>query len=265
MWRWTGSREELYHYGVLGMKWGVRKDRYKSNFDKDTVYKKGSKMHVMTTGEHGVDLHRKYTYASTNATDTAFYNSFLARGTKAATGDKKAFTNELTVTKNIKVPSQKVAVDTFMEMYKNDPIGTADAIAKSASVKRRIGKVSALQEWSLKRTENKLYKQTFAELTKHGEDYVRNEGYNIFSLSMATIQNPARDKYFDMLLSKGYGGILDVNDINNGYTDEPLIVFNPSKSLSNTSSTELTESAINEAEAYYEYKRGKNYRQEWLM
>ena len=55
MWRWTGSREELYHYGVPGMKWGVRKDRYKSNFDKDTVYKKGSKMHVMTTGEKGVD------------------------------------------------------------------------------------------------------------------------------------------------------------------------------------------------------------------
>lgn len=256
--------DELYHYGVPGMKWGVRKDRYKSNYDKDTVYQKGSKMHIMTTGERGLDLKRKYTYTSTNDTDTAFYNSFLARNTKAMTGDKKAFTNELTVTKNIKIPSQKTAVDTFMEMYKNDPIGTADAIAKSASARRRIGKVNALKELSYKQLESKLYKQTFKQLTKNGEDFVKSEGYSIFNFSMANVDNPARDKYFDMLMSKGYGGLRDINDINNGYTDDPLIVFNPSKNLSKTSSKELTERDLKEAQAYYEYKRGKNYRREWI-
>ena len=36
------SDNELKHYGVKGMKWGVRKKRYNSSFDKDTVIKRGS-------------------------------------------------------------------------------------------------------------------------------------------------------------------------------------------------------------------------------
>lgn len=27
MWQWTDGTCELYHYGVKGMKWGVRKQR----------------------------------------------------------------------------------------------------------------------------------------------------------------------------------------------------------------------------------------------
>ena len=34
--------DELKHYGVKGMKWGVRKKRYSSSFDNDTVIKKGT-------------------------------------------------------------------------------------------------------------------------------------------------------------------------------------------------------------------------------
>lgn len=31
------SNKELMHYGVPGMKWGVRKDRYKDDYDKSNA------------------------------------------------------------------------------------------------------------------------------------------------------------------------------------------------------------------------------------
>ena len=43
--------KELYHYGVLGMKWGVRKSRYKSSYDSDIVLKKGSSIQNISGGK----------------------------------------------------------------------------------------------------------------------------------------------------------------------------------------------------------------------
>ena len=230
---------ERRHYGVIGMKWGVRKDRYKSNFDKDTKVKAGTHIQTIPTGDKGADLNRKSVYVSTNKKDTSFYNSYLADSTKDLSGHKKAFTNDLLVKKDITIPSQETAVKTFVEMYNKDPQGVSDAIARAASERRRIGKVNALMERRLQKQESKLYKEAYKALINKGEEYLQEEGYAIFNMSFANANNPARDRYFNMLMDKGYGGARDINDINNGYTDEPLRIFNPSKSVHKASSKVL--------------------------
>lgn len=48
MWQWTDGTEELYHYGVKGMKWGVRRQR---NTTGKATTKKGTKKKGLSDGQ----------------------------------------------------------------------------------------------------------------------------------------------------------------------------------------------------------------------
>lgn len=248
-------QEYLAHYGVLGMKWGVRKDRYKDYYDKDVTLKKGSKLQTVTGGK-AADLNRDYTYVSRTSTDNDFYSSYMARGLQVLRKQASVYKNELTLTDNIKIPSQEKAVKAFLDIYHADPEGTTRAIAKSMSARERIAGMGKLKIKMIERQERKSEKEiykTFRRQAKQGEEFLKGEAFTVFNSTLVKVENPLRDKYFNILLEQGFGGVRDTNDLNDGYTEDPLIIFNPSSSLAVTGTKQLTEKDIKLAYARYDY------------
>ncbi len=62
------------------------------------------------------------------------------------------------------------------------------------------------------------------------------------------------------MTKRGYNAVVDLNDIKNYGSKEPLLIFNGSKSLSNQKSKEFTiEEADRAVETYYSKMAYKNY------
>lgn len=236
---------ELQHYGVKGMKWGVRKKYYKSHMDSDRTLKKGFKVqNISADGER--DLSRNTpTYTSHTAHDN---NAYAGRYASAmAFRGQKAYKNDLVLVRDVKIPSQKKAVELFMELYDKDPEGMARSIGKAYAELDYFHAVSKIRDWNADRKARKF--------AKKGREWVESKGYLMFNQTMmATEESAARTKYYDLLMKKGYGAISDINDVQTGYgADDPIIFINPKQTLKNAKSRALTPDEIELADARYQY------------
>lgn len=207
---------ELYHFGVKGMKWGVRKDRrYTDKVDtrKDAfILKKGSHIHRSTYNSEEInrDGHAFATFKIKDAKGYASRNKFFS-------GGKKTFDLTMIAKEDLISPSRKERVSTFVELMVNDP-------------KFKEAYQAQKQTYQLIKNPNKAKKidQTIKGLEKE---------YEMFAVSLGG-NKELQKRYFSELNKKGYNMVIDDADAAI-ISNSPIIVFDRQKSLEVVSINEV--------------------------
>lgn len=206
----------LAHYGVKGMKWGVRKYRNKdgtyASLDKhrrrgDIVIDKGADVHRIVP-KSWLENEKKYSghaYASYKKEDTQRYRDFAKMF-----GDGDNYVDMTFKAKDLIVsPSRKKRVDEFVKLVDSDP---------------------EFRKSLIKNTRNPLVFVPKRKIKDLKNPKNRDAVYEKFAYLLVS-KRDLRDPYFKRLESQGYSMILDDADIKAGISKAPVIIFDRNKSL----------------------------------
>mgnify|MGYP003589323431 CR=1 FL=1 len=235
--------ERLYlaHYGIKGMRWGVRRyQNYDGSYteagkkrygwdsigydkdDRDVVLPKGTTFQRITTASNNGITNG--VYMSYKTKDMDYYKGQLGRlrTTWLLRNNQDAKLNELKLEARteIRLPAKKTRVSEFKKLYDKDP----DAMM--ALINEHEGR-------------------SFKKFNSNNE-LKTQEMYQRFNDALALGQNAKNakviQKYYDALSKKGYNAIPDENDIrlSTAKTNAPIIMFNTDTSIGNVSQREVT-------------------------
>lgn len=183
--------------------------------------------HIMSTPTKDLS-NRDYLFVAATEADKKNYGGFFAALTKYRNDVDTMYKMNMTVVKDLVSPSKKERVNTFIEIYKNDPV----------RVSRQLAEFN-------KRNYAGQYKESVDELVKKYSHMsmrqLRNMGYYTYANSWFDPEAGTLRDMRDKLESRGYNAIIDDNDKRSFVQSEaPLIVFNLMDNLGDIKVTELS-------------------------
>lgn len=253
---WQVREGELTHYGVKGMKWGVRRTPEELGYKVykkqkgDVVLNKGTSFQRITTNANNAIT--KGVYTSYRSSDKDLYKGVLGRmriSYLSQQGEPVSL-KEMTMTskEDIRLPSRKVRLSEFEKLYRSNPEGVKALINEHES--SRYGKDYQVSDknFSNKGALDKTY-QKFNDALAMGDN--------------AKNKQVIRDYYLG-LKKLGYNAIADENDIrlSTFKANAPIIMFNSKQSIGRTITRELSASEVFSA---YERTIGKKTARQFLL
>lgn len=213
----------ISHYGVLGMRWGQRKQRLGSKTESFTI-KKGTT--IYRTTQTANEKNEGHAFVSIDAKDAVGY---MRRGSLFG----QAAYNMTFKTKNILVaPSQKVRVDAFIKLLDKDPAF-------------RKGLAESKSKYNIYQSKEKIEKK-ISELKTYEEKARLYK--NDLALGVAS-NSEVRQKYIQSLQKLGYNMMVD--DADAGVVSRmPVIIFDRKTSLEVISIKPVTKATIKEVKNY---------------
>lgn len=236
MWQYNYT-PDLYHHGIKGQKWGVRRSKeeldrlagraYKIERHEDGSYtlKKGSKFHRVTANPQNEE--KGYAYVSFDDADVKGYRKEISTWLYETEGIATTFDMTMKATRDIKVASEIEKVKTFLDILGDERLDKVSIL--------RMRNRNTNEQGELIGKPGKLKNI----LVKAGFDEETASYYAVFSMNIFNNHNN-KQIFMDALKNKGYDAIEDLED-SLSHRINPLIVFEREKTLKVTKVTELPE------------------------
>ncbi len=223
-------RDELYHYGVKGMKWGVRKG---PPYPIETGISKGTRLNSVSLVPKADDYKRinnktLYTFNPNDPWDSAVYRGPFAVF-KSNYAKKLIYEHQFEVVKDLKMPTKKERVDAFIDLYKNDKVTTAKDLSDTLEL---------LKKYNVHRSKG-IDSLQFNDLKTRQEF---EKAYEVFNHAIERYNDYASTKKYIDLMSTKYDAMVDDNNQGRIYNNahDPVIIFRAEQSLKSLDSKLLS-------------------------
>lgn len=242
----------LYHHGIKGMKWGVRRFQNKDGSltlqgqrrygqENSRTLRKGTE--VQNVSRRQLDSSNKKAnrlYVAYTESDKNEYIDMMGNFEYNGGGYKNTFV----VKKDIKIASEREVVKTIADMFRDDPKTVSRMMAKAHNAVH-MPIVFAKTE--------KGFNRKLSEMTKNPESDMSVELGRKFlqTVPMTTKTSDLANDFYARMVKKGFDAVLDTNDAYSkfGATQDPLIIFNMEK-LGEVKSVKLSKDDLDAAAKY---------------
>lgn len=183
--------------------------------------------HIMSTPTKDLS-NRDYLFVAATEADKKNYGGFFAALTKYRNNVDKMYRMDMTAMTDLVSPSKRERVQTFLDIYKEDPVKVATQLAEFN-----------------KRNYAGQYKETTEQLVEKYSHMsmrqLKKMGYYTYANSWFDPEAGTLKDMRSRLEKKGYNAIIDDNDKRSFIQSEaPLIVFNIMENLGDTKVKVLT-------------------------